>query len=33
VLQLSALATILGLGVLMTVLIRFGSGPGVHAAR
>ncbi len=33
VLQLSGLATILALGILMTVLIRFGSGRGEHAAR
>ncbi len=33
VLQLSALATVLALGTLMTVLIRFGSGHGEHAAR
>jgi protein SCO1 len=33
VLQLSALATVLALGIFMTVLIRFGSGPGGHAAR
>ncbi len=33
VLQLSGLATILALGILMTVLIRFGSGHGEHAAR
>ena len=33
VLQLSALATILALGVFMTVLIRFGSGQGEHVAR
>ncbi len=31
VLQLSALATILALGVFMTVLIRIGSGPQAHA--
>jgi len=33
VLQLSALATILGLGTLMIVLIRFGSGHNQRAAR
>jgi protein SCO1 len=33
VLQLSALATILALGVFMTVLIRFGSGQREHVAR
>jgi protein SCO1/2 len=33
VLQLSGLATILALGILMTVLIRFGSAHGEHAAR
>ena len=33
VLQLSGLATILALGILMTVLIRFGSGHDEHAAR
>ena len=33
VLQLSALATVLGLGILMTVLIRFGSGHNEHVAR
>ena len=32
VLQLSALATVLGLGTLMVVLIRLGSGHGEHAA-
>ena len=32
VLQLSALATVLGLGTLMVVLIRLGSGHGDHAA-
>jgi len=33
VLQLSALATILALGIFMTVLIRFGSGNNEHATR
>ncbi len=33
VLKLAGLATILGLGILMTVLIRLGSGPREHAAR
>jgi len=33
VLQLSALATILALGIFMTVLIRLGSGHNEHAAR
>ena len=33
VLKLAGLATILGLGILMTVLVRLGSGPGQHAAR
>jgi protein SCO1/2 len=33
VLQLSALATVLALGIFMTVLIRFGSGHSEHAAR
>ena len=33
VLQLSALATILALGIFMTVLIRFGPGRNGHAAR
>ena len=33
VLQLSALATILALGIFMTVLIRFGSGHHEHGAR
>src|SRR5258705_1124457 len=33
VLQLSGLATILGLGILMTVLIRFGSGHNGRVAR
>jgi protein SCO1 len=33
VLQLSALATVLALGIFMTVLIRFGSGNSQHAAR
>ena len=33
VLQLSALATLLALGTLMTVLIRYGSGHGEHTAR
>src|SRR4029077_4361958 len=33
VLQLSALATILALGIFMTVLIRFGSGHNEHATR
>ena len=33
VLKLSGLATMLGLGILMTVLIRLGSGPREHAAR
>jgi protein SCO1 len=33
VLQLSALATVLGLGTLMIVLIRLGSGPNQPAAR
>ena len=33
VLQLSGLATVLLLGVLMTVLIRYGRGPDGHAAR
>ncbi len=32
VLQLSALATVLGLGTLMVVLIRLGSGHDEHAA-
>ena len=32
VLQLSALATVVGLGILMTVLIRFGPGHDQHAA-
>ena len=33
VLKLAGLATLLGLGILMTVLIRLGSGPRQHAAR
>jgi protein SCO1/2 len=33
VLQLSGLATVLALGIFMTVLIRFGSGSGARAAR
>ena len=33
VLKLAGLATLLGLGILMTVLIRLGSGPRGHAAR
>jgi protein SCO1/2 len=32
VLKLAGLATLLGLGILMTVLIRLGSGPSQHAA-
>ena len=33
VLKLAGIATLLGLGILMTVLIRLGSGPRGHAAR
>ena len=33
VLKLAGMATLLGLGILMTVLIRLGSGHKEHAAR
>jgi protein SCO1/2 len=33
VLKLAGIATLLGLGILMTVLIRLGSGPRGHEAR